>query len=156
MLRVPFTGYRVTPECRSVAVLSTRSRCFAALVGIGLASALLVASQLRPDPRGWGTHEQIGLPRCTFLAVSGYRCPACGMTTSWALATRGHLASAARAHVVGTLLAGIAALSAAVALVVAARGRWFRWQMTDRAAAALGLLLVAALVLEWVIRLTSV
>ena len=75
------------------------------------------------------------------------------MTTSWAYAARGQFVSAMQVHVVGTLLAGVAVVVALVALLVAVRGTWFRWQVTDRAAAALGLALVGALVVEWVVRL---
>ena len=32
-----------------------------------------------------GTHQQLGLPPCNFVTLTGYPCPACGMTTSFAL-----------------------------------------------------------------------
>src|SRR5262245_38782296 len=108
MLRVPFMDSRVSPDGQSNLALSTRSRILAAFVSGVLAVALLVASQLRPDARGWGTHEQLGLPPCMLYAVTGIRCPACGMTTSWALVTHGRLAEALATHTIGTVLAGVA------------------------------------------------
>lgn len=153
MLRVPFMNSRVTPDGRSERVLSTQSRFLAALLGCGLAAALLVASQLRPDPRGRGTHEQLGLPPCTLWAISGLRCPACGMTTSWALATHGQLAAAMQAHAVGTLLAGVAVVTAVVSLAIAAVGRPLRWPITDNLAAAVGVTFVAMLIVEWIVRI---
>src|SRR5687768_15883893 len=52
------------------------------LTGAAMWSLLVVASMLQPDSRGMGTHEQLGMPPCTFLFLTGIRCPSCGMTTS--------------------------------------------------------------------------
>src|SRR5262249_10810293 len=51
---------------------------------------LLIGRLLRPSPDGVGTHEQLGLPPCAFLHFTGIPCPACGLTTSVAHATRLH------------------------------------------------------------------
>ena len=105
----PFREFRVTSTAgfNSVA-LSGRSRFLAATVGGGLLALLVVASQLQPDPRGLGTHQQLGLPPCTFSMLFGQRCPACGMTTSWSLVTHGRLSEALNNHISGTVLAGLA------------------------------------------------
>lgn len=58
---------------------------------IGAAAALLaVARALRPSERGFGTHEQLGLPPCIFLQLTGIPCPSCGLTTSFAYAAHLH------------------------------------------------------------------
>ena len=49
-----------------------------------------IARYLRPTERGFGTHEQLGLPPCTFLQLTGIPCPSCGLTTSFAHAAHGH------------------------------------------------------------------
>jgi len=38
--------------------------------------------QVHPDPRGFGTHEQLGMLRCSWPAMSGIPCPTCGVTTA--------------------------------------------------------------------------
>ena len=45
-----------------------------------------------PDDRGYGTHEQLGLPACGVMKVTGIPCPGCGVTTSVALAASGRFA----------------------------------------------------------------
>jgi len=48
------------------------------LCGIGLA--------LTPDPRGFGTHEQLGFQPCLPVRLWNVPCPGCGVTTAVALA----------------------------------------------------------------------
>jgi hypothetical protein len=122
---------------------------------VGLAALLLLSSRLRPDPRGLGTHEQLGLPPCTFVVVAGIRCPACGMTTSWAHATRGQFASALRAHVAGTLLAVAAMAGSAWALSVAASGKWLGGKPSEVLILTVGVVAAAAVSGEWIVRLVA-
>ncbi len=76
--------------------------CFA----LGLAFPLgLVAARvfLDPDPRGFGTHEQLGLWPCRSMALFGIPCPGCGVTTSVALAVRGRFLDSLATQPFGTL-----------------------------------------------------
>ncbi|RMG03430.1 MAG: DUF2752 domain-containing protein, partial [Planctomycetota bacterium] len=63
--------------------MSFRTRCLTGGAAVGLAGLLVIAAVLRPSPTGLGTHQQLGLPPCTFRAMFGSRCPTCGMTTAW-------------------------------------------------------------------------
>ena len=45
---------------------------------------LVLAALLKPAAAGMGTHQQLGLPPCGWLAATGYPCPTCGMTTAFA------------------------------------------------------------------------
>ncbi len=76
-----------------------------AAVAIGLATILGVAAFLEPDPSGMGTHQQLGFPPCSSTIWFGVRCPACGMTTSWALLMDGLILQALHTNVGGVLLA---------------------------------------------------
>lgn len=48
-------------------------------------AVLLIAAWLTPAAEGFGTHRQLGLGGCTMLTVTGWPCPMCGMTTTFAL-----------------------------------------------------------------------
>ncbi|HAU37047.1 MAG TPA: hypothetical protein DCX07_04950 [Phycisphaerales bacterium] len=63
------------------------------LQGLAVATAcgalLAAAWSLSPQAGGTGTHVQMGLPGCSFLARTGYPCPSCGLTTSVSAAAHG-------------------------------------------------------------------
>lgn len=54
-----------------------------------VASMVLLAVATEPDPRGFGTHEQLGLSPCRMMEYTGVPCPGCGVTTSVTLAAQG-------------------------------------------------------------------
>jgi hypothetical protein len=85
--------------------LGWRIRCSLLVAAAGLGGLLLLASRLEPDPRGFGTHIQLGLRPCTFLTVTGWLCPTCGMTTSFAWLTRGRIDRSWQANPAGCLYA---------------------------------------------------
>ncbi|MFO0628566.1 MAG: DUF2752 domain-containing protein [Polyangiales bacterium] len=82
--------------------LATRALWLVAL----LASWPVVALSfwLRPDPRGFGTHQQLGLPPCNFQEATHIPCPGCGLTTSFTNMAHGHVIDAFAAHLMGPLL----------------------------------------------------
>jgi hypothetical protein len=57
---------------------------------VGATTVLALARVLHPSERGFGTHQQLGLPPCIFLQLTGIPCPSCGLTTSFAHAARLH------------------------------------------------------------------
>jgi hypothetical protein len=68
-------------------------------------SLFAVASHLEPSSTGLGTHQQLGLPPCSFRLLLGIRCPGCGMTTSWAYFVRGQWLASMTVSLGGFLLA---------------------------------------------------
>jgi hypothetical protein len=70
-----------------------------------LAGVLGLSRTLTPDPRGYGTHTQLGLRPCTFAVLTGRLCPTCGMTTAYAWFVRGRIDRAWRSNPAGCLLA---------------------------------------------------
>lgn len=133
--------------------LSRRLRLLLAVVGLGWIAPLVVAGCLTPSPSGLGTHQQLGLPPCSFRWLFGLRCPACGMTTSWSHAARGHWPASVRANAGGALLAVAALVLGPWTLVSAARGRWFLRAPDERVLLAATLSVVAVTLLDWVYRL---
>ena len=89
-----------------------------------------------PSPPGYGTHQQLGLPPCTFWVLFGRPCPTCGMTTAWAHLMRGEWLDACRANAGGALL-GLLAMVAAPWLLGSADSRPIGWALapSERAAA---------------------
>ena len=134
-------------------VLSGRKRLGVLLLALGLLAPLGVAGMLRPDGRGFGTHQQLGLPPCTFRVLFGRRCPSCGMTTSWAYLVRGKIVQAAAANVGGTLLGMITAVAAIWLLTSVVWGRWLGLVPNAILVAWLLAVVAAVTLVDWVIRL---
>ncbi|MGL4553317.1 MAG: DUF2752 domain-containing protein [Gemmataceae bacterium] len=124
------------------------------LIAAGLAGVFAVATRI--DPYGPGgraatmaTHQQLGLPPCNFVTTVGIPCPACGLTTSFALSVRADAVNAARANWVGLLLAGFCALLIPWGVASAAAGRALFVRSLERAAVAAVLTLFLLLLLRW-------
>ncbi len=132
---------------------SIRSRIFTLLV-ISVLLAMLFTSRfyLRPSALGYGTHEQLGLPPCTFVALWSMRCPACGMTTSWAHATRGQWVSAWEANAGGALLALIAMAYIPVFCYYVLRGYWSRHGWLSLSLAVSLIVAVVSAAVQWIDR----
>lgn len=154
MLNPPMDGAR-TRDDNVNGRLSTGLRWTCLLTSIGAVVLLAIARSLTPSPVGLGTHQQLGLPPCTSMLLWHNPCPACGMTTSWAWATRGEFAAAARSNMGGLLLAAIALAffpAGCYFFVVGrvTRGYWFSTLLTVSLVAALTLASV-----QWLVRMLS-
>ena len=134
---------------------SLRPKLRLLLVAVGgvLLALLATAAVIEPDARGYGTHERLGLPPCTFRAVTGKRCPSCGMTTSWAYLVRGQLLESMKANCGGTLLGLFVIVMASWALVSGIRGRWLWRPLSERAALIAALTLIFVSLIDWSVRL---
>lgn len=96
------------PPCTSEVPLLSRTQQVALVVwGLGGLTLLLLAVWLQPNPNGFGTHQQLGLPPCTFQFWFDIPCPSCGGTTAFAHFVRGQWGSALRANAASCLLAGL-------------------------------------------------
>lgn len=131
------------------------ARVFALVAGLGLVATLAVAAWLTPNQQGFGTHQQLGLPRCMLLELCHVRCPTCGMTTSWAYTVRGQLGQAASANCGGMLLAVLAILVAPWLLVSAVRGSWLGGAPSPKIALTLMGCVFGVTLLDWSVRLLT-
>ncbi len=132
------------------------SRWGLVICAVALAGVLGIARWLTPDDRGFGTHEQLGLPPCAFYALTGIPCPSCGMTTSFAFAVRGRLLSAAWTNPGGCLLAIGAAGTIPWCLASAAVGRTIGLRSPERAAIMAVLIVLGISLIGWAVRLMKI
>ncbi len=74
------------------------------VLAAGATAVVFIARMLEPSSSGVGTHEQLGLPSCLFLKLTGLPCPSCGLTTSFAHAAQFELGAAFIAQPFGLFL----------------------------------------------------
>lgn len=128
-------------------------RVLLALWVVFLISGFALAASLAPDPRGYGTHQGLGLPPCSFQVLFGVNCPSCGSTTCFSHFVRGQWVSAIRSNVSAFLLALVCAAMIPWGIYGVVRGRL--WKVEQPATAFMWLLLTLCGVslTQWVIRL---
>ena len=128
-------------------------RCLLLALAAGIVGILLLARKLEPDPRGFGTHTQLGMRPCSFLATTGKPCPACGMTTSFAWFARGRIDRSWQANPAGCVFAVLCVPIMAWLVASSVANRPCGFKSLSRPFA---FLLVAAVVLclsTWLVRL---
>ena len=124
-------------------------------IALGTAALLALAWCLKPSPYQHGTHQQLGLPPCSFEVLFGIPCPTCGMTTAWVHLVHGELLSAFRASSGGTLLAGLAIVAIPWLMISALGGRWLGWKPNGKALACISTLIIVIMLVQWGFRLFS-
>ncbi|MCA9231722.1 MAG: DUF2752 domain-containing protein [Planctomycetales bacterium] len=121
------------------------------LAGVGLI-LLIAARTLEPDPRGFGTHEQLGFSPCVFQSWTGRPCPTCGATTAWAHTLRGNLAQAAACNLAGVLSCAVAVVGVPWLLLAVALGHWPIVRPELRQLLLLATTWFALMILDWLRR----
>ncbi len=117
-----------------------------------LLAGFTLARSLEPDSRGFGTHQQLGLPECSVRMLFSRSCPGCGMTTSFSHFVRGEFVAAARANETGLLLAIVCAVMIPWSVMSAARGRLWFVEDPLRVLAGLTIALSGIAVVLWIWR----
>lgn len=118
------SGYTIIYARRAAAApVTPAGRALAGTLALGCLAVLVVAAWLAPSPSGFGTHREMGLTECAFLARTGLPCPACGMTTSFSWFVRWNLAASLYVQPMGTVLAVWCGLTVWVGGYIAATGR---------------------------------
>jgi hypothetical protein len=98
-------------------------RLWAAAFLSGSLVLLSLAAYLKPDPKGYGTHRQLGLGVCGSLVSTGLPCPTCGMTTAFAHTVRLQWLQAFLVQPSGFLLALATLATVPIALYTLGTGR---------------------------------
>lgn len=134
-------------------------RLTGAAVGIPALAVIGLARWLEPDPRGFGTHVQLGLGACSLMQLTGYPCPMCGMTTTFSLLAHGRVLEAFANQPFGPVLfagtaaaavLGIADLALARGVLGAGLATLGRWERTVAWA------LLGGLGLGWIYKIVHV
>jgi hypothetical protein len=141
---VPVDGDRLAVWVRSLLIL----------IAAGLTAVLTTGAMLHPytedgRPRTQETHLQLGLPQCEFYRRTGYPCPSCGFTTSFALTMHADPLNALRANSVGTLLAVYCLLVVPWSVISALRGRYLFIVSAERALIWSLLTFVVLMLVRW-------
>ncbi|MCP4807311.1 MAG: DUF2752 domain-containing protein [Proteobacteria bacterium] len=135
---------------------ATRDRLVALTLGLPSWAVLGVAAWLDADPAGHGTHKQLGLGTCTILAMTGWPCPMCGMTTTFTHMAHGSVLDAVVTQPFGVVLFLLTLATGLIALADLAmpRGRFTRaWSRLLRHETWVAAALLAGLTLGWIYKL---
>lgn len=150
--RIPFLYSRLLSRSFP---LSGRQRSALFAVSVCFLCGFAAAGMVQPDRRGYGTHQQFGLPPCTFQWLYGVPCPSCGATTCFSHFVRGQWPSAIRANPAAFALA----ILCAACIPWAWLSCWSRRLLgIERPAGALLAVVIAISVtalVQWTARLTG-
>lgn len=97
-------------------------RLYAGAVACCCSAVLGLAAWMTPSETGIGTHEQLNMPSCGWIAMGNLPCPTCGMTTAFAHAADGDLVSSFLTQPMGCLLAIATAMALVVSVYVLVTG----------------------------------
>jgi hypothetical protein len=103
--------------------LSVTERAVSAIAALACLSVLVTAAWLRPDPHGFGTHQQLGFAPCAFKQRTGLPCPSCGYTTAFSYFARGKPLASFYTQPMGAVLALAAAAAVWVGSYIVLTGR---------------------------------
>ncbi|MCG8450556.1 MAG: DUF2752 domain-containing protein [Pirellulales bacterium] len=131
---------------------SRGQRILLAAVAAGGLLLLMAARYLEPDPRGFGTHEQLGLTPCYFRQSTGHICPTCGMTTAWAHALRGDIGRAASTNLGGALLCLLVLWGAPWLMISTIMGRPWGVKLAPKVLLVIATAWLAVTLLDWLRR----
>jgi hypothetical protein len=132
------------------------SRLFSVGLAMTTGTVLGIALWLDPSPLGHSTHLQLGLGTCTFLQLTGFPCPMCGCTTTFALWAHLQPFKAIFNQPFGSMLflMTLGAFATSIAEIIQPRDRWVR--LADRLApyeTHLASLFLAAMTAGWIYKI---
>ena len=124
------------------------------LMACGFAFVFGIAIWLNPydddgNPRSMATHTQLGLPPCNMVTLIGKPCPACGMTTSFALLMKGDVWNSMKANWVGTMLASFGLILIPWGCISAIRGKYLFIRSAESASTVVVIVLLVLMFVRW-------
>lgn len=111
---------------------------------------VVVLALVPPDPRGYGTHELLGMAPCSWPAAGGgLPCPTCGVTTAACHLVHLQPLKAVATHPFGAFLAGAGIWLMVLAFISTVRRRSFVEKLARLPYATLLICAVALLLGSW-------
>jgi len=135
--------------------IAASERLLAGIAAIAMLAVLIIAVRLDPSPLGHGTHRALGLPPCTWVALTAKPCPTCGMTTAFAHAANGNLVAAFVVQPFGALLALGFAAGVWIAGYVALTGSYALRALARSMGTPALWITLAAMLAAWVYKLLT-
>jgi hypothetical protein len=129
------------------------ARAFWATALAAALAVLALSRFLQPDPSGFGTHTQLGLPPCMFRAITSLPCPTCGLTTAFSYMARLQLTSAVRSHPLGLPLFLLDVALVPLSLLACIRAWPINRTLQRLRAGGVAVIISVAALLAWVARL---
>jgi len=133
--------------------MGLKQRIFNISLLLGGGAILLISYFLRPDPRGFGTHQQLFLPPCPFRWLTHLPCPSCGLTTSFAYFAKGDWMMAWKTHPLGPLLFIFLVLFEFLIIKSLLQGSPLRENLNKIFTPSLGIYLIIGVMVQWILRL---
>ncbi len=127
-----------------------------ALALVAPIALFVLGAWLEPDPRGFGTHEKLGMRPCLPLALWGVPCPGCGVTTSVTLAAQGDWQASIVNQPFGFFVAFLIVFVAAWAPITHLRGRDLWEEVQHWVFSRFGLFLIVFCALAWIYKIWHV
>lgn len=119
-----------------------------------LIAGFVVAVQMKPDSRGFGTHQQLGFAPCVIRNRYSFPCPSCGMTTSFSHFVRGQIRQSAQANTSGLVLAMVCLVMIPWSWISVFRKQLWLISHPENSFIWLMCILVTITLMEWFFRLT--
>ena len=148
----------IDPPVDSIAIAGRSQEHWILLAGsIGaLAIFIVLALWIHPDPRGFGTHEQLGLPACRMIEWTGIPCPGCGVTTSVALFGHGRFLESLHNQPLGFLVGLAIPLAAVWTIASHFLGRDLARDMRILSVRTFVIALLAVILVPWIYKIALV
>jgi hypothetical protein len=105
---------------------------------------------LDPDPRGFGTHEQLGLRPCLTAWLVHVPCPFCGMTTAFSQMAHGHVVEAFVCQPAGALFFVSCVAGFLMCVAFSIRGQWYVALVDKKCLHILSVAALAVFCLAWI------
>ena len=103
---------------------SGRSRIIVGLIATLLWAIIITSWYVSPSADGFGSHTQLGIPKCSWVVEYNRPCPTCGMTTAYSLTARGRLITAFITQPAGCIFALVHFALTALLTYIAIAGKY--------------------------------